>query len=175
MSAFYLNYQHRNRWQRGFTLVELLVVMAILGLLTTVGLASFRTARLKSRDAQRKHDLGQIQEGLEMYYNDIGRYPSGAVNGKITGCGSQIASPTECDWGSSWQLGPTLYMKTMPIDQKTKYCYESSTGKYYKLYARLENSRDPSCLGGNCYPPPRSCGGDANFYNYGVASSNESP
>jgi len=65
----------------GFTLMELLIVIAILGLLATIGLGSFRTSQMKGRDAQRKSDLSQIQKALEMYYNDYSGYPAAITGG----------------------------------------------------------------------------------------------
>jgi type II secretion system protein G len=61
--------------QRGFTLIELLVAIAIIGLLSSVVLASLSAAREKSRDARRMSDLRQIQRAMEFYYDDNGYYP----------------------------------------------------------------------------------------------------
>jgi len=148
---------------RGFTLIELLVVMAILGLLATVGLVSFRTAQMKGRDARRKHDLEQIQKALEMYYNDKGRYPDPAI----------IPGPGE-EWRDATVTNGALYMKEMPTDPRgIDYCYwADAAGSGYRLYAQLENPKDPNCLDGDC-STARSCG--TGTYNYGVASSNETP
>lgn len=154
--------------KRGFTLIELLVVMAILGVLATVGLSSFRLSQIKSRDARRKSDLGQVQRALEMYYNDYGAYPA-AAGGEIGGFA----------WGTEEfkDAKDTVYMKELPKDPTgtQEYCYATSAVPpytYYKLYARLENSQDPKCLDGNC-ATARVCG--TGTYNYGVSSSNTVP
>ncbi len=141
--------------KKGFTLIELLVVIAILGLLAAVGLNSFRTSQLKARDSKRKSDLSQIQKSLEMYYNDHGQYPT---------VGDYPAG------GTTFQdENDTLYMKEMPTDSKFgDYPYDSD-GTYYKIYARLENERDP---GIGSYPGT-SCGDDE--CNYAVASTNVMP
>lgn len=138
----------------GFTLIELLVVIAILGMLVTIGMGSFRSSQIKGRDAQRKSDLGQIQKALEMYYNDYGEYP---LSGQIPAGGSE--------WKDAQG---TLYMKSVPADPKGgSYCYESVDGTWYRLYAKLENNRDPKII-----VPNSSVCAD---YNYGVSSSNISP
>ncbi len=148
----------------GFTLIELMVVMVILGLLATVGLASFRTSQIKSRDAKRKSDLGQIQRALELYYNDYNTYPD-SVGGKISVGGA-------LNWGDEFKdAKETVYMKELSKDptKNPDYCYASSASPVsYKLYAKLENSQDPR-IGG-----PYTCGG-VSSYNYGVASANETP
>jgi len=61
--------------RRGFTLIEVLIVVSIIGLLSAtilVGLAGFRA---RGRDARRLADLKQIQNGLELYYTKNNSYP----------------------------------------------------------------------------------------------------
>lgn len=60
---------------KGFTLIELLVVVAIIGILATVVLASLGAAREKARDAKQVSEIKQIQNALELYYLDNGKYP----------------------------------------------------------------------------------------------------
>ena len=143
----------------GFTLIELLVVIAIIGILATVGLGSFQSSLIKGRDAQRKHDLGQIQKALEMYLNDRGKYPTSIPN---LATGGEWKDPAK----------DTLYMKSVPGDPKGgTYCYESdATGTYYRIYAKLENTRDPKII-----TPASTVCTAANGYNYGVSSSNMTP
>lgn len=64
----------------GFTLIELSVVISIIGLLSSVVLASLNTARAKARDSRRMSDLRNIQLALELYYDKYGTY-------KVTGGG----------------------------------------------------------------------------------------
>lgn len=150
----------------GFTLIELMVVVAILGVLATVGLSSFRLSQIKGRDARRKSDLAQVQRALEMYYNDNGAYPVAASGGVIGVFG----------WGAEFiDAEETVYMKELPKDPTgtQEYCYATSAVPpytYYKLYAKLENSQDPKAtLHADC--------GDVTdgSYNYGVSSSNTVP
>ncbi|MFH1610659.1 MAG: prepilin-type N-terminal cleavage/methylation domain-containing protein [Patescibacteria group bacterium] len=63
----------------GFTLVELLVVISIIGLLTVASTVLISTARQKSRDARRQADLRQVYKALNMYLNEVisgGQYPN---------------------------------------------------------------------------------------------------
>jgi len=60
--------------QKGVSLVELLIVIAILGILIGVAIVSVADVRAKSRDAQRRLDLKQIQLALEKYANYYGTY-----------------------------------------------------------------------------------------------------
>jgi general secretion pathway protein G len=65
----------RARSQRGFTLIELMVVVAIIGILAVVALPAMRTAPLKAREAVLKADLYQIRSCIDQYLGDKGQYP----------------------------------------------------------------------------------------------------
>jgi len=60
--------------KKGFTLVELKVVTAILGLLATFGIGFYSNSMASARDAKRKADLKEIQTALEQYYIKYGTY-----------------------------------------------------------------------------------------------------
>jgi general secretion pathway protein G len=67
----------RGRVRRsGFTIIELLVVVAIIALLTTIGLISFNQTNKRARDGKRKADLEQVRSALVLYRTDNGAYPS---------------------------------------------------------------------------------------------------
>jgi len=59
----------------GFTLIEMLVVIAIIGLLSSAVLVGLNDARSRARDARRISDIRQIQNGLENYYSGSISYP----------------------------------------------------------------------------------------------------
>ncbi|MBT3816923.1 MAG: prepilin-type N-terminal cleavage/methylation domain-containing protein, partial [Candidatus Magasanikbacteria bacterium] len=65
--------------KKGFTLIELLVVIAIIGLLSTLAVVALGSAREKARDSKRLSDLKQMQTALELYYTDVGSYPTAAA------------------------------------------------------------------------------------------------
>lgn len=80
----------KNNNKQGFTLIELLVVIAIIGLLSTLSILALNTARARARDTKRITDVRQIQQALEMYYNEFGSYPATAVHGASIGTGTNI-------------------------------------------------------------------------------------
>lgn len=179
LSAQNTKYQIPNT---GFTLVELLVVMAILGILVTLVAGGFRSAQLRGRDAQRKSDLKQISHSLELFYSDYGKYPSDST-GAILACPYDpvAGSGTACNWGTSeFTDGKTTYFKALPKDPNSsqRYFYRivpGSANKKFQIFARLENTQDPACLGGNCASPPvtYSCGSAT--CNFAVTSANTIP
>lgn len=59
----------------GFTLIELMVVIAVIGLLASVIIVALANARGKSRNAKRMADIKQIATSMEVYFNDCGSYP----------------------------------------------------------------------------------------------------
>jgi prepilin-type N-terminal cleavage/methylation domain-containing protein len=62
----------RKNNQKGFTLLELLVVISIIGILIAIGSAAFSTAQKKGRDARRRADIKALQDGFEQYYAQSG-------------------------------------------------------------------------------------------------------
>lgn len=153
---------------RGFTLLELLVVLAIIGILAAIGIASFGGVQAKARDARRKSDLENIARAMEMYYNDNGNYPTG-VGGAIQGVA----------WGARWAAGTALYMEKLPKDTRSDYYYEAIgvDRKAYRLYARFETAYDTASNyagNGKVYldaddNTTENCGGGCNYY---VGSAN---
>ena len=62
-------------WQDGFTLIELIVVVALIGILAGVALPNYRVAIQTSKEAVLKEDLFQLRSLLDQYYADKGKYP----------------------------------------------------------------------------------------------------
>ena len=61
--------------QRGFTLIEMLVVMAIVALLLTVALPRYWGSLEKAKEVALKENLQVLRTGIDKYYADKGRYP----------------------------------------------------------------------------------------------------
>lgn len=64
------------RRKSGFTLVELLVVISIIGVLSALAVANFVGARNRASDTSLKNDLRQLKTALQLYYNDNQVYPA---------------------------------------------------------------------------------------------------
>ena len=61
---------------RGYTLVEVLVVITLIVVLTSVGLATYTNSVRRSREAVLKEDLFRMRDAIDQYYADKNKYPS---------------------------------------------------------------------------------------------------
>lgn len=77
------------RISRGFTIIELLVVVAVIGILATITLIGFNRYQADTRDSQRSSQVTIISEALERYYEKNGEYPSCP---SLTGTASDVTS-----------------------------------------------------------------------------------
>lgn len=138
---------------RGFTLIEIVIVFAIIAILLIISMMSWRRQLDKARDAQRKEHLQRLGAAFEDYYNDYECYP-----------------PADILSGPSDGLKP--YLDKIPSDPITKlpYFLQHSGCVSYRILTRLNNDSDPVINSLNCNP---NCGfPDDPEANYGMASSN---
>lgn len=127
----------------GFTMIEILVVMAIIGILVTLGVRSFTSTQMKARDLRRKADLANLSKPLEAYFNDYDTYPLSSANGLMV-----IDDSTPLNWGDEFvNNNGTTYMVQLPEDPSSsrQYFYQSD-GTYWAVYALLENTLDPDVV-----------------------------
>lgn len=62
--------------QKGFTIVELLIVIVVIGILAALVLNTFAGAQARARDTERKTDIDAVAKQLEVYHADHGAYPA---------------------------------------------------------------------------------------------------
>ncbi len=163
--------------KKGFTLIELLITMAIMGILATLIVGGFQSAQLRGRDAQRKSDLKELVNSLELFYNDYGFYPADS-SGQIAGCPYVSGgTSTACAWGTAqFSDTRTVYFKKLPADPlgAQSYFYRivpGSGNKKFQIFARIENTQDRAIITGLTY----SCGTVSKTCNFAITSANTSP
>lgn len=120
--------------KHGFTLVELLVAITIIGVISAVGLVSFTGVRGKTQDSVRKNDLRTLATALELYFQKNGEYLVDASTCPKTS--NILYSDSEF---------ANLINGPLPTDPKTdtNYCYETDNeGLNYKLLAKLDDNTD---------------------------------
>jgi prepilin-type N-terminal cleavage/methylation domain-containing protein len=123
---------------KGFTLIEILIVVAIIAILASVVLVGLGPTQQAGRDARRLSDLHETQTGLELYYNKCGYYPGTSV---ATPCGAYVAANT---WAamSTAVTGAGLGVSAIPTDPSSNKSYYYGTtvgGTSYIVAAVLEN------------------------------------
>lgn len=115
--------------RKGFTLIEVLIVVAIVGILASVVLVGLGPIQRRGRDARRISDLRQAQTALELYYNKNGNYPASASWSSLTAtlkaAGIGISNiPNDPSTGknyvygsdsSSYVVGATMEDATNPV------------------------------------------------------------
>jgi general secretion pathway protein G len=79
--------------RRGFTLIELMVVMAVIALLVTIVAPRYLTQTDRAREAVLRNNLKETRDAIDKFYTDHGRYPQ-----------------------SLKELVDTRYLKMLPVD-----------------------------------------------------------
>ena len=136
-----------NKAKNGFTLIEILVVVAIIGLLSSIIFVSITSARQKARDAIRFADIKRLDTAIKQYILDHGEAPLFS-NGSIYGTIYDFDGPGWLALNS--QLAP--YLSNMPKDPCGIKCYDDVAKKWY-VYEYVEPKwmidlcgGDPSCV-----------------------------
>ncbi len=118
----------------GFTLLELLIVIVIIGILAVLIVPNLTAGPKRARDSQRKSDMRNVKTALETYFNDNNVYPSAANYAGLT----SVLVPG--------------FIKAMPTDPKAgnaAYTYTSASPySTYSITATCEVATDPKCPGG---------------------------
>lgn len=100
--------------KRGFSLVELLVVVAVLILLATIAIPNFVEAQLKAQRAKTVADLAELSKGIEAYFIDYREYP--ATDHSLASAGGRGANRSVTDARDPFLLLPTFRHRADPSD-----------------------------------------------------------
>ena len=122
--------------RNGFTLIEILVVIVLIGILAGLLIVSFQGVRKSARDGKRKADLEQIRSGLEMCRQQYRKYPTGSGATNYLGDGM-----IDCS-----SLIPSGI--TDPLASYRYYYIGSADGSTFTLCAFLEGGAATTCASG---------------------------
>lgn len=166
--APYTMLMHNNTRSSGFTIIELIVVIIVLGILVGITIVSYNGAQGRARDADRRVDVANLVKALEMYYDDNGRYPT--ASGTNSTAGSIWYSSDTTSW-STFATALAGILTPLPSDPLNKagniraanspglnYAYYGNTSTYcgatagqmYIIEYRLEASAKEKFVDGTC-------------------------
>ena len=112
--------------QDGFTLIEIMVVILILGLLATIVVQSLRGAADKAKTTKAQADLAEIKTALDRYYLDNGFYPT-----TDQGLSALVSPPSTGHVPSNYESGG--YIERLPSDPWGNQYFFQSDGNSYTL------------------------------------------
>lgn len=133
--------------KQGFTLIELMVAIAIVAILATIGIVAFGEIQKSARDSKRKSDLEDIRKALYLYKSKAGTF---CLNG-VGACTSTTPyerkiSASASPFGAAEAFG-SLFRNGVPNDPKdTTYNYvlAITSDENFSISAKLENGTRPS-------------------------------
>lgn len=140
--------------KKGFTLVELAIVVVIISILATLGIISYNSAQLKSRDAKRKADINSIASALELYKADNKKYPvlpgllplpAGCITPKCDLASGVSGSLQQQRW-VTLQTAMASYLNPLPTDPKAGTILESLPPMAY-YYFDCDKTVGGTCTG----------------------------
>ena len=125
--------QFRHKAQEGFTLIEIMVVILILGLLATLVVQSLRGAIDKAKRTKAMADIAELKTALDRYYIDSGSYPA-----TDQGLQALVTPPTSGNIPPNYEDGG--YIRRVPPDPwGNPYVYQSDGNAYtLKSYGGAE-------------------------------------
>ncbi len=164
----------------GFTLVELAIVIAVIGIIAAIVLGSYNAFQQRSRDTKRLTDVANIAKALEIYYDEVGSYPD------PTGTNSTVNSSWYSSDTTSWntfnsELQSVQAIDKLPIDPKNnvgsvtnagnfnyayysgQYCGVPNAQMYLILY-RLESGEVKTFSDGECTAPTLGPNYSSSYY-----------
>lgn len=105
----------RQRNQHGFTIVELLIVIVVIGILAAITIVAFNGVQQRGRDARRISDVMAIKQALELYKIDTGTIPYHVYSGSGSLSGFEASSKEDAGEFIA-PLKPYGFSNGVPVD-----------------------------------------------------------
>ncbi len=119
------------RSSKGFTIVELLIVIIVIAILATLVITAYNGVQAKARDVKRQSDANEVQKAAESYNADNGSYPTVTANFRASGNTIKL--------DSSITIGATAPSSSSPDIIQVKQC-GSGAGDQIIYYSEQSSS-----------------------------------
>jgi len=116
------------RREGGFTLIELITVIAIMGILVAIALPEFRIALIQAREAVLREDLFRLRESIDQYYGDKGKYPE-SLDAMVADGYLRKLPVDPITRGADWQTVPAEPDPSRPDEVPGIYDVKSSSAE----------------------------------------------
>ena len=136
-------YNWNYKKSKGFSIIELLVVVAVIGILVGITVISYVNIPKRARDSTRVEGIAAIAKALDLYYIDNGKFPSGKCT---TGCtiNSSWSTTNDSSWANLEAALVPEYISSLPKDPKPTMGSSPLSGSNYG-YAYFSNSGGLYC------------------------------
>lgn len=134
--------------KKGFTILEILVVLAIAGMILSFTIVNIRETRKRSRDSRREEDIKQIQNALNIYANNNRKYPICSTEVVISSLTDTCVGPilvADMAFGAGQPPSDPMSATSGTCGETDSYgyCYRSINGSTYELRYSLETDSIP--------------------------------
>ncbi len=130
--------------QKGFTIIEIATVIAVIGILVTIAIVNYNAAQAKSRDSKRLADASAIEAALEAYRSENSSYPNSTT-------ATQVGGAATSGWETSGAAQPGTFITSLkaygltsgtPIDPVNNTLTASGKTYRYATYGAGTNGCD---------------------------------
>ena len=146
-----ISLKSKNNIQKGFTIVELLIVIVVIGILAAIAFVAYGNVTKKARDSERTADAKALASKAEEYYANNGTYPTVAQLTAMQGLNA--ASKVTPGGGAVTDCGTTLATPSTTVGSGANdvYCYvlANSAGQFQLYYWNEAANTASSVTGSN--------------------------
>ncbi len=131
-------------WKKGFTLVELLIVIIIIAVLAAIAIPKFSNSSLRSKESALRGNLKITRDAIDLFKADCGVYPAGLTDLATTSAptaGLDSAGSSKSITATDWR-GPYVQAVPKDIDGATDFTFSTASGSVGKINAASGTALD---------------------------------